>query len=198
MQQLFFVHGGDSLKPGEDFFEAWDSDTRWKLEDPFIKKGSEKKWKDDMVEKLGSNWVCAFPRFPNDMDAHYEQWKWWFEKHIPFMRDNIVCVGHSLGGVFLAAYLGRQTLPVHCAQLHLVAPVLSEGDFILPESLEHITEQVSRIYIYHSEDDAVVPISHSETYAHKLPGAEFVRFTDRGHFFSQSEFPELVARIIGE
>lgn len=194
MKQLFFVHGGDSLESGEDFFEAWNSDTTWKLENPFEKK-EKKKWKDDVVESLGEEWACAFPRFPNDMDAHYEQWKWWFEKHLPFMKENIVLVGHSLGGVFLAKYLSENTLPIQVAQLHLIAPTTGEGDFVLPDSLENIEKQVKNIHIYHSEDDTVVPISHGEMYAGKLPNAEFLRFTDRGHFFAYPEFPELVERI---
>ena len=195
MKQLFFVHGGDSLKPGEDFFAHWESDTAWKVTDPFVSGPVRKKWKDDLCEKLGTDWVCAAPRFPNDMDAHYAQWKWWFEKYTPFMKDGIVLIGHSLGGNFLGKYLAENELPIRVGQLHLVAPAWGEGDFIMPASLALIERQVSRTHIYHSSDDVVVPIAHSERFAAALPSAEFVRFLDRNHFFAQVEFPELLERL---
>lgn len=195
MRQLFFVHGGDSLKPEEDFFAHWESDAAWKVTDPFTSGSGRKKWKDDMCEKLASSFVCAAPRFPNDMDAHYAQWRWWFDKHVPFMRDGIVLVGHSLGGNFLGKYLAEQAMPIRVAQLHLVAPAWGEGDFTMPEDLSSIGAQVEHVYIYHSTDDAVVPFAHGERFAAAIPSAEFVRFTDRNHFFAQHEFPELLERV---
>ncbi len=195
MKQLFFVHGGDSLKQGEDFFAHWEADAAWKVADPFAPGPVRKKWKEDVFEKLGADWACAAPRFPNDMDAHYLQWKWWFEKHTPFMKDGIVLIGHSLGGNFLGKYLAENELPIRVGQLHLVAPAWGEGDFTMPESLSLIESQVERTHIYHSADDAVVPIAHGERFATALPSAELVRFSDRNHFFAQSEFPELLVRV---
>ncbi len=195
MMQLFFVHGGDSLKPGENFFSHWESDAVWKVSDPFVAGPMRKKWKDDVCEKLAPLVLCAAPRFPNDMDAHYGQWKWWFDKHVPFMKDGVVLIGHSLGGNFLGKYLAENKLPIRVGQLHLVAPAWSEGDFTMPESLELIENQVGRVHIYHSSNDAIVPISQGEQFAAALPSAEFVRFSDRNHFFAQAEFPELLERI---
>lgn len=56
MKQLLFVHGGDSLKVGENFYEHWDGDESWlsSLSDPFLLATQKKKrWKDELVEKLG-------------------------------------------------------------------------------------------------------------------------------------------------
>lgn len=196
MKQLLFIHGGDSLKPGEDFFAHWESDAAWEVGDPFAAREKKKKrWKDDLVDKLGHEWVCAFPKMPNDMDAHYNQWKWWFEKHTPFAEAGIVLVGHSLGASFLMRYLATESFPVSIAQLHLIATPMSEGDFIIPDDLSRVETQVQKIYLYHSIDDEVVPFAASEHYAQKLPGAVFMRFTDRNHFFAQEEFPELVSNI---
>ncbi|MEK7628807.1 MAG: alpha/beta hydrolase [Patescibacteria group bacterium] len=191
MKQLFFVHGGDSLSPGEDFFEHW---KKWKIDDPFTTGPRRKKWKDDMVDRLGADWVCAFPRFPNDMSARYAEWRWWFDKHVPYMKDGIVFVGHSLGGNFLAKYFSENTLPVQVRQIHLVAPSWSEGDLVLPTSLSRISEQCGRVYLYHSVDDPVVPFSASEAYQTALPAASFITFPDRGHFLGEV-FPELVENI---
>lgn len=197
MKQLLFVHGGDSLKPGENFYEYWDGDQSWlsSLANPFLEaQGKKKRWKDDLVAQLGGEWVCVFPRMPNDMDAHYAQWKWFFDKHLPFMEDGIVLVGHSLGGNFLAKYLAENTLPVRVSQLHIVAPSWSEGDFVLPASLGLVVKQVENIFVYGSVDDPVVRWADIERYAKALPGSTMVSFQDRGHFLGET-FPELVANI---
>lgn len=196
-RQLLFVHGGDSLKPGETFFSRWEHETSWlkEISDPFVKTEKSKRWKDDMVEQLGDSWTCVFPRMPNDMAAHYEEWKWLFQKYVPFMKDDIVLVGHSLGANFLAQYLATTRMPIRIKQLHLVAGCTSEGDFSIPDSLELLEEQCGHVYIYHSTDDPVVPFSAAEEYARKLPNAELITFIDRGHFLGET-FPELVERIL--
>jgi len=63
-----------------------------------------------------------------------------------------------------------------------------------PQNLPHIEEQAEKIIIYHSKDDPVVPFSHGEEYKKALPKAEFVTFTDKGHFL-QEEFPEIIESI---
>lgn len=196
-KQLLFVHGGDSLNPGETFFSRWENESSWlkSISDPFVHTEKQKRWKDDMVERLGSEWVCVFPRMPNDMAARYEEWKWMFEKYVPYMHEGIVLVGHSLGANFLAQHLATTRLPVRVGQFHMVAGCTREGNFSIPESLTLITEQCDHVYLYHSTDDPVVPFSAAEEYARLLPGAELVRFTDRGHFLGE-EFPELIDRIL--
>jgi predicted alpha/beta hydrolase family esterase len=194
-KQLLFVHGGDSLRNDESFESHWDQEVSWLIQNPFVKTEKPKRWKDDMLERLGDGWVCAFPRMPNEMSAHYKEWEWMFDKYTPFMKEGVVFVGHSLGANFLAQYLATRTLPVSVAQLHLVAGCTRAGDFTIPSSLENMSSQCGEIYIYHSTDDPVVPFSAAEEYARLLPVAELVRFTDRGHFLGE-EFPELIDRIL--
>jgi predicted alpha/beta hydrolase family esterase len=45
-----------------------------------------------------------------------------------------------------------------------------------------------------SKDDCIVPFSHQEKYAQKLPEAKKVVFQDRGHF-KLEEFSEIVELI---
>lgn len=166
------------------------------VEDPFVIQEGKRKWKQVMSEDLGEEWVCAFPSFPNSFDAHFDQWKWWFEKYVSFAENELVLVGHSLGGNFLAKYLAEHTSPVTVAQLHLVAPSWNEGDFVLPGSLSNIDKQCKRVCLYYSQDDEVVPPTEIEKYVKALPQAEVMSFDDRGHFL-QEEFPELIANIQG-
>lgn len=199
MKQLLHVHGGDSLPQGTDFFDYWDNDS-WvaTMKNPFeAAHKKKKKWKDDLVEQLGSEWACVFPRFPNDMDAHYPEWKWWFEKHVPFMNDGVVLTGHSLGGNFLTKYLAEEAVPIMVAQLHLIAPSWSEGDFTIPSDVSLLQKQVGKTYLYFSKDDPIVPFAISEKYHAALPQAALIAFEDYGHFFAQESFPELVRNIKG-
>ena len=60
--------------------------------------------------------------------------------------------------------------------------------------MEKFEKQAGKIYLYHSEDDPIVPFADLEKYAQKLPSAEKVIFKDKGHF-NLPEFPEIVEKI---
>lgn len=140
---------------------------------------------------------------PNKQNAKYEEWKIWFEKIIPFLEDGAILIGHSLGGVFLARYLSESVFPKKIAATMLVAAPYFEGrlrdgtrgeDFVAPDSLESFARQGGEIFLYHSEDDPVVPFSELAKYQAALPSATARVFKDRKHF-NQPDFPELVADI---
>ena len=67
----------------------------------------------------------------------------------------------------------------------------SLSDFVLPASLEKITEQADKIYLFHSKDDPVVPFAQANKYKTALPNSEIIVFTDRQHF-NQEYFPNLL------
>ena len=67
----------------------------------------------------------------------------------------------------------------------------SLNDFALPASLAKITEQVNKIYLFHSKDDHVVPFEQAGKYKNAIPNSEIIVFADRQHF-NQEHFPELV------
>jgi predicted alpha/beta hydrolase family esterase len=106
----------------------------------------------------------------------------------------------------LLKYLTENTFPQPITQLHLVGTVLDEqempefedylGDFSFDlTKIPTITEQVEHIFIYHSKDDDCCPYSHAERLATFLPEADFLTFTDRGHF-KQETFPELLEKVM--
>lgn len=194
-KQVVFVHGGETFATYDDFFAALES---WKF-DP--NKDKIKKWKNTLPEALGDDFEVLAPQMPNKQNAKYREWKIWFEKVLPYIRDNVVLVGYSLGGVFLAKYLSENDFPKKiCATFLVAAPYddadsdYSLADFALPQSLERLARQGGKIFIYHSEDDFIVPFADAQKYIRALPGATPVLFKDRSHFL-QEEFPELVADI---
>ena len=114
------------------------------------------------------------------------------------MKDNVVLIGHSLGGLFLAKYLSENLFHKKISGLFLVAAPHSGtediGDFGLTSDLEKVWEQCQNIHLYQGEDDPVVPASEVEEYRKAWPEAKVHIFPDRGHF-NQEEFPELVEEI---
>ena len=164
-----------------------------------------KKWKDNLQESLGNNYEVFLPLMPCGWNAKYIEWKIWFDKFIPFLEDGLILIGHSQGGIFLAKYLAENNFPKKIKAVFLVAPPFDDkdrgaefslADFVLPESLEKIGNQVEKIFLYHSKDDPVVPFSDQEKYAAKLPNSEKVIFEDKGHFVLK-DFPEIVEKIKG-
>ena len=194
--QIIVIHGGDTF---ETYDEYLDYLKNYQIEsfDYFKKKG----WKSSLQEKLGENFDVIAPQMPNKTNAKYLEWKIWFDKIIPLLDNEIILLGHSLGGIFLAKYLAENLLPKKIKALFLVSAPFDEAgsddklaDFILPSSLAKITERCSRIFLYHSEDDPVVSFAEVAKYQNQLPTGQTSTFKDRGHF-NQEEFPEIVEQI---
>lgn len=193
MKQVIVIHGGDSFATYEEYLQF--------LKDIPIEIGASRKgWKAGLAEVLGEEYEVIQPSMPNKQNARYPEWELWFEKHVPFMQDGVVLVGHSLGGSFLAKYLSEKRLPISILGTFLVAaPYNLDGDhnlvdFAAPDSLELLAEQGGEIFLYHSTDDPVVEFSELAKYQAALPNAQARIFDDRQHF-NQEDFPELVSDI---
>ncbi len=188
--QVIFIHGGDAFRNPEDLYAA----LRARDFNPYEVK---KKWREELIKNISDTHECHALSMPNSMWADYKAWKIWFEKMVPFLRDNVILVGHSLGGGFLLRYLTEQTLPVSVSQLHLIAACIDDvdcsgvGDFSIDiETWSGFRASVAEVHLWHSEDDTIVPIHHSERLYEKYREAIFHRFTDRFHFINES-FSEL-------
>jgi hypothetical protein len=194
--QVIVIHGGDTFETYEDYFNHLKN---YQIEslDYFRRKD----WKTSLQERLGGNFEVIAPQMPNRKNARYDEWKVWFEKIIPLLNDEIILVGHSMGGIFLAKYLSENNFPKKILSLHLVsAPYDTEtiteplGDFEIKSPVNNLAKYTDKIFLYQSKDDRVVPFADVEKYQRDLPKAELTTFEDRGHL-NQEEFPELVERI---
>jgi len=194
MTQILIINGGTTFNSHADYIDF--------LENNSIDKTRlypKIDWKLTLNKRLGSSYEVLVPKMPNTTNANYTEWKLYFESVIKVLGDKVVLIGHSLGGIFLAKYLSENVFPKKIEALFLIAAPFTEageslGDFKLGDNLEGIIKQVDKIFILHSKDDPVVPISDSDEYANRLPDAELVLFEDKGHFNTE-EFSGLVYLI---
>lgn len=195
-KQVVVIHGADTFDTYEDYLKFLRNFEIDSLE--YFKGGG---WKASLQERLGDEFEVISPRMPNTLNAKYLEWKIWFDKLAPLLNEELILIGHSLGGTFLAKYLAENNLPKKILSLHIVAGAYdaegtqdSMGDFIMSLNLDNVSKQAEKIFLYQSKDDVVVPPLNVEKFKNALPNAEVIMFENLGHF-RQEEFPELIANI---
>lgn len=195
-KQVVLIHGAETF----DNYEAYLGFLQ-KFEMKDLDQFRRRSWKKSLGERLGGDFEIIAPEMPNGLNAKYLEWKIWFDKIVPLLNQEVVLVGHSLGGTFLVKYLAENKFPKNIKSLHLAAPAYdaegteeSMADFLMPDNLEAVSNSSERILLYQSKDDVVVPPLNAEKFKKAIPSIEVMYFEDRGHF-RQEEFPELVENI---
>lgn len=193
-QQVFAIHGGNAF----DTYEEYIADL--KQQEVTIERTRSLDWKGNLQKVLGDSYEVILPRMPNSQNARYAEWKIWFEKFVPQLKEDVIFIGHSLGGIFLAKYLSEETYPKQIkATLLVAAPYNAPDDhpyvdFNILTDLSGLEKQGGKVILYHSKDDQMVPFSNFERYQRELPSAVVRVFNDRQHFNS-ADFPELIVDI---
>ena len=194
-RQVVVIRGGDVFDTYKEYLKFLKN---YKID---FKKLGMKGWKSNLEKDLGKGFEVILPVMPNFMNAKYKEWKIMFEKFFPYLKNNLILLGHSLGGIFLAKYLSENKFPKKIKAVFLVSAPFDDkdanyslGDFKLPKKLDRFQKQSPKIFLYHSKDDPVVPFVDLEKYKRALPKAKVVVFKKRGHF-GQSKFPEIVKAI---
>ncbi len=194
--QIVLIHGGEAFKTRKEYVR-------------FLKnrKVSVEKWRgwsgEYLDEKLGGKFQIIRPRMPLQDNARYGDWEIHFERYLPHLRDGVILIGSSLGGVFLAQYLSRHAFPRNIAGAFLVAPPFDSnaggdefaGGFPLKGSLRLFEKQAKNLHLFFSRDDAVVPPAHAEKYRAKLPHAKITIYKSKRGHFRVATFPEIVKAI---
>ncbi|MFA5022153.1 MAG: alpha/beta hydrolase [Patescibacteria group bacterium] len=194
--QIFLIHGGNTFKNNKDYLRY--------LKTRKIKLEKKIRWSDDYLDKcLGKNFEIIRPRMPLQDYAKYNDWKIYFERHIPYLRNGVILIGGSLGGIFLAKYLSEHKFPKKILATYLICPPFDDtlpneslaGGFKLKSNLNLLEKNSKNLYLLFSKDDDVVPVSHAKKYGQKLKNAKIIIYKSKNGHFKVPKFPEIVRLI---
>jgi uncharacterized protein len=197
-KQILMIHGGMTFKNRKNYLKY--------LKTREVSIENYKSWSKEYFDKeLGKKFQIIRPHMPLQENARYEDWKIWFKRYIPYLRNNIILIGGSLGGIFLAKYLSENKFPKKILATFLVCPpfdntlpLLEENvvnGFVLKKNLSLFEKNSPNLYLMFSRDDKVVPVSHAEKYRNKLKNAQIITYKSKNGHFRVSRFPEIVKII---
>ena len=194
--QIILIHGGMTFKSKKDYLDY--------LKNRKISIKKKIKWSDDYLDKkLGRSFEIIRPSMPLKENAKYNEWKIHFERYFPYLRNNLILIGSSLGGIFLAKYLSENNFPKKIISTYLICPPFDNtlpeedlvGGFKLKSNLSLIEKNLPRLSLLFSKDDDVVPLSHARKYEMKLKHAKIIIYKSKKGHFKISTFPEIIRMI---
>lgn len=193
MKQILIIHGGTSFSSQKAYKEYLDKKVLnyEKLVNPI-------RWKERLALEL-KDYDVIYPTMPNGMNAVYNEWKIYFEKIIPFLKDDVQIIGHSLGAMFLAKYLQEHPLKNRVKRLILVSGGYDDdsqedlGSFKV-KSAKDLPKSAVEVHLFHSEDDPLVPYAELAKFKNDIPRAIVHSFKTRGHFIDPT-FPEMLELV---
>ncbi|MBD3304136.1 hypothetical protein GF343_03255 [Candidatus Woesearchaeota archaeon] len=194
--QILIIHGGMTFRSKKDYLHY--------LKTRKLSLKKKIRWSGDyLVKKLGKNFEVIKPRMPLQENAKYSDWKIAFERYFPYLKNNIILIGNSLGGIFLAKYLSENKFPKKILSTYLVCPPFDNslpgedlvGGFKLKSDLSRIEKQSKNLYLMFSKDDKTVPVSQAKKYEKKLKNAMIIIYKSKNGHFKISSFPEIVKKI---
>jgi predicted alpha/beta hydrolase family esterase len=194
--QILMIHGGVTFKSRKDYLSY--------LKNKKINLNKKPGWTDEYMNKsLGKRFQIIKPRFPLQDNAKYNDWKIWFERYIPLLKNNSILIGGSLGGIFLAKYLSENKFPKKLLSVYMVCPpfdntVIGEdlvGGFKLKSDLSLVEKNCKDVTLMFSKDDDCVPVAHAEKYRNKLKNSKIIIYKSKNGHFRISRFPEIIKMI---
>ena len=136
---------------------------------------------------LGPTYDVRYPKMPHEEDPEMEAWKAQIAAELATFGDDVILVGHSVGGAALLKYLSEVPVEKSIAGLFLIAAPSWDNenwnydDLKLPRASAKKLSKIPRLFFYHSRDDKIVPFAHLALHAARLPRATIREFDGRGH-----------------
>lgn len=145
---------------------------------------------DSLRYNLGPDYEVRYPYIVNEAEASYEDWRAAIAGELATMQAPVMLAGHSIGGSALLKYLSENTVDQAVAGIFVMATPFWGGDgwryagyeaLALPNNLSDALPQAAPVYMYHCQDDEVVPYEHLGLFAQLLPQAHIRTIPSGGH-----------------
>jgi uncharacterized protein len=133
--------------------------------------------------------IC--PAMPRPENPDYRSWKGQIEKQLDLIDDEVILIGHSLGGSVLLKYLSEVPTQKPIAGIFTIGSPLFDRngwdveDFAPKPNFGAHLISIPHIYLFHSRDDSVVPFAHLLQYMRALPQAHVRVLDGYGHLFER-------------
>ncbi|MBI4406684.1 serine hydrolase family protein [Candidatus Micrarchaeota archaeon] len=161
-------------------------------------------WLKSELEKLGHE--VFVPTFPTPEGQSLSNWMDVFEVYTNKVDKNSILVGHSIGPAFLLNVLEKANVTVKACFFvsgfigSLGLPQYDGINYTFTEknfNWDKIRSNCKKFYIFHGDNDPLVPLSKANELAEKL-NAELVVIKNGGHLNQGSgflQFPQLLKEI---
>jgi predicted alpha/beta hydrolase family esterase len=195
-KQVILVKGWEAKENYKDFYDFVEKE----VYNPY--KLKTKRWNKNLWEILWEEYeIFSIPNI-NRYFADYKAWKITFEKIFPFLENDVIFIGHSLGWTFLTKYFEENNRILEkTKKVILVAPWFRDNKiwgllwtFNFDKKLENLKKIQDKIIIFGSKDDFLVKFIDIESFMNVLPRAKYKIFENKWHFL-QEDFPELIEEI---
>lgn len=161
-------------------------------------------WLKQELEKLECRVIV--PRFPTPEGQELNAWLEILDQAVPGWNKGIILVGHSLGPALILKKIEELKRPIRAAFLvaGAVGPIgIEEFDSINVSFFEkgfvwaEIKQNCQNFFVYNSDNDPYVPLSHGKGLAQSL-GVELKVIPQGGHLneaAGYTQFPRLLEDI---
>lgn len=178
-RQILFAHSaGSQYSPGEGSFNLVAN----------------------LQRELSREYHIHYPIIDDPEAPTYQMWKKLFSTELSRIDQPLILIGHSLGGSTLLKYLSEEKPKITVYAMFLIAtPHWGKNgwdveDFLLQENFEAELRNIPHVYLYHCQNDPVVPFQHLEFYKKAFPDSVVRELKGKDHAF-ENGLPELVSDI---
>lgn len=184
-KQILFAHsGGAQDGPGKGSYD-------------FVK------W---LQKSLGTGYEITYPIIEDPEAPTYGMWKTMLDIEFSKLDEEIILIGHSLGGSTLLKYLSENESDVKIDGLFLVAaPYWGEKgwnveEFKLKKDFSKSLPAIASVHLFHCTNDPFVPFEHLKLYQKKLPNAVIHELRGNFHSFADGlqELVETIKNLYGK
>lgn len=154
---------------------------------------ADKKLVESLRRALGAEYQISYPTMPHEENAQYDSWQQKISQELAKLQGAAILIGHSVGASILLKSLGTMKAKSPITGIFLLATPFWGGDgwryegyekLELTKNLTAKLPQDMPIFLYHCQDDDIVPYEHLALYMQLLPHATSYPVNKGGHQFN--------------